>query len=139
MRKGIVAIVLVWGLVGYCHGQDWNQDLERLNQETHEGNTHAAAATGKAPFQPVQAVMNAALTVYQRVFSLQLSTNCIYELSCSRFSREAIRQYGPLKGVVLTADRITRCNGIHYNETSRLRRNAEGKVIDLPEAYTLRH
>ncbi|MEL6537601.1 MAG: membrane protein insertion efficiency factor YidD, partial [Bacteroidota bacterium] len=94
IRKGLVVVLLSVGLAGVSYGQDWQQDILRLS-EVHEGeHVHTAAEEAKPAFQPLKSVMNAALTVYQKVFSLQLSTNCIYELSCSRFSREAIRQYG---------------------------------------------
>lgn len=125
--------------VSVCSGQDQQKDLDQLIriQADPGGDVHDHAHE-KGKFQPVVWVMNAALTIYQTFFSRQLSTQCIYELSCSRFSREAIRQFGPIKGVFLTGDRLTRCNGIHYNETSRLRRNKEGKIIDVPEHYVLR-
>jgi putative membrane protein insertion efficiency factor len=35
---------------------------------------------------------------------------CRYQPSCSRYTEEAIREWGPWKGVVLGAKRILRCS-----------------------------
>ena len=35
---------------------------------------------------------------------------CGFRPSCSGYSREAVRKYGAVKGVIMTSDRLQRCN-----------------------------
>ena len=136
MNKWLLLCGLVFW-VGVAQAQ--NQDLALLRAHSEAQHSHTEeAAREKTGFRPGKMLLNGALTVYQSLFSRQLSTQCIYELSCSRFSREAVKTWGPLKAIVLSADRITRCNRIHYAETSKLQQNKEGKLVDTPDRYTLR-
>ena len=47
---------------------------------------------------------------YQRVLSPLLPRRCKYEPTCSRYATQAIEQYGILRGLVLAAWRLLRCN-----------------------------
>ena len=53
------------------------------------------------------------IRIYQRVISPLLPDACIYIPSCSQYAVEAIGKYGVLKGSVLAARRIGRCNSLH--------------------------
>jgi putative component of membrane protein insertase Oxa1/YidC/SpoIIIJ protein YidD len=63
-----------------------------------------------------------ALDLYKgNVSSLQGRRICNFNPSCSQFSRQAIERFGPAWGVLMTADRLERCNpyapsyiGSHY-------------------------
>jgi len=87
-------------------------------------------------YNPFSLSLNGMLTLYQKVVSPQLSSGCLYETSCSRFSRKAIRQFGPIKGVFLTADRLSRCNRISATTIHPIRISKEGKVKDEPLFYS---
>jgi putative membrane protein insertion efficiency factor len=50
------------------------------------------------------------IVVYQHVISPAIPQRCKYEPTCSRYGVEAIRQYGILRGLVLAAWRLLRCN-----------------------------
>lgn len=65
---------------------------------------------------------------YQKVLSPQIASNCIYEISCSRFSSLLVDEFGLIKGGFLSLDRITRCNRAHHAETSKLQKNPNGKI-----------
>lgn len=52
----------------------------------------------------------APITLYQRLISPLLPRRCKYEPTCSAYAVEAIRAHGPLRGVVLAAWRLLRCN-----------------------------
>jgi hypothetical protein len=52
----------------------------------------------------------AVLRLYQRVVSPALPATCKYHPSCSHYAVEAVRTYGVLRGVVLAAWRLVRCN-----------------------------
>jgi len=73
----------------------------------------AKAAAGSRPSPPVRAaraIAIAPLLIYRHVISPGLPRRCKYEPSCSRYALDAIREYGLLRGVVLAAWRVLRCN-----------------------------
>jgi uncharacterized protein len=48
---------------------------------------------------------------YQLFVSSQSVPTCNFTLSCSRFGTKAIQKYGPFCGILMTSDRLQRCNG----------------------------
>jgi uncharacterized protein len=58
----------------------------------------------------VSALLSAPIRLYQRVISPALPRTCKYHPSCSQYAIEALRRYGPLRGSVLAAWRVLRCN-----------------------------
>src|SRR5438445_2242963 len=73
-----------------------------------------------AQYNPVSLILKGALLGYQKILSQQLARNCPYEISCSNFSKQAIREFGVFKGVFISADRILRCNRIGFEDLSPL-------------------
>jgi putative component of membrane protein insertase Oxa1/YidC/SpoIIIJ protein YidD len=91
-------------------------------------------------YNPVSLVFGGLLLAYQKTISVQIGANCPYEINCSNFSRMCIRQYGLIKGIPLTADRLTRCTrlagfdfvkGVDYNSRTM-------KIYDHPNDYTFK-
>lgn len=73
------------------------------------------------------------IRLYQKFISSQDSPTCSFSPSCSRFGMACIQEYGVLRGVLLTADRLIRCNGSqsrHYHKDS-----VTGKYIDPVSDY----
>ena len=58
----------------------------------------------------VRAAARAPILAYQRVLSPALPRRCKYEPTCSRYALEAIGRFGVLRGGVLAAWRLLRCN-----------------------------
>lgn len=56
------------------------------------------------------AVLLAPLAFYQRFISAALPARCKYHPSCSAYAVEAIRELGPLRGLIVAAWRLARCN-----------------------------
>jgi uncharacterized protein len=52
----------------------------------------------------------APIVIYQRVISPALPRRCKYEPTCSAYAVQAIREFGILRGLVLAAWRLLRCN-----------------------------
>jgi len=74
--------------------------------------------------------------VYRSVISEQISANCAFDLTCSRFSANAYSQLNFFKASFLTFDRLTRCHPLISSETPPFLFNTKiGKVIDVPEMY----
>ena len=64
---------------------------------------------------------------YQLFISSQDMPVCNFKPSCSRFSQDAFKQTGFVQGLLLTSDRLQRCNGmpdmpLHYELLPKLRR-----------------
>lgn len=88
-------------------------------------------------YNPINLVFGGLLFLYQNTLSQQFSATCLYEPSCSEFSKQSIRKYGLLKGIFLSADRITRCNRIAATGIHPLRVE-NNKVADPIDFYQLR-
>ena len=74
------------------------------------------------------------IRLYQKFISSQDGPTCSFSPSCSRFGMACIQEYGVLRGVLLTADRLIRCNGSqsrHYHKDS-----VTGKYLDPVSDYT---
>jgi putative membrane protein insertion efficiency factor len=50
------------------------------------------------------------IRLYQRLMSPLMPARCKYHPTCSEYAVEAVRSYGVLRGSVLAAWRLLRCN-----------------------------
>jgi putative membrane protein insertion efficiency factor len=50
------------------------------------------------------------LHLYRRVISPLVRPHCRYTPSCSEYALDAVREYGVIRGAVLAAWRVMRCN-----------------------------
>jgi putative membrane protein insertion efficiency factor len=55
-------------------------------------------------------VVLAPIRFYQRFISPLFPRRCKYEPTCSAYAVEAVKAYGPARGVVLAGWRLLRCN-----------------------------
>lgn len=82
-------------------------------------------------YNPISLFLGSSLYMYQATISKQLSAKCLYDVSCSNYSKHVIHELGIIKGLSLSADRITRCNrlaaeDIHTHQINKITH----KVID---------
>lgn len=61
---------------------------------------------------PVSLAYGGTLYLYQNYISQHFSASCLYDPSCSDFSKQAVKEFGLIKGGLLTIDRLNRCNRI---------------------------
>lgn len=66
--------------------------------------------TPSALARVLRAFVLAPIVLYQKTISPALPRRCKYEPTCSRYAVDAIREYGILRGLVLAAWRVLRCN-----------------------------
>jgi uncharacterized protein len=76
----------------------------------------------------LRAVAVAPVRLYQRAISPALPQRCRYHPSCSEYAVQAVRRFGVLRGLVLAAWRLLRCNpwshgGVDFPEDQRLFRS----------------
>lgn len=57
-----------------------------------------------------QALLLAPIRLYQRLISPAIPPRCKYHPTCSAYAVQAIREVGPLRGTILAAWRLARCN-----------------------------
>jgi len=50
------------------------------------------------------------LHLYRRVISPALGPHCRYHPTCSEYALQAVREYGVIRGGLLAAWRVVRCN-----------------------------
>lgn len=86
-------------------------------------------------YNPVSLLFGGLLFTYQAVISSQISADCPYEVSCSAFSKQSIQEFGLIKGLALSADRLTRCTKLSAKDIHPLRINKNGSLIDFPFYY----
>jgi uncharacterized protein len=58
----------------------------------------------------MRAVVIAPIELYRRFISPAIPQRCKYEPSCSAYAVQAIRQFGILRGLLLSGWRLLRCN-----------------------------
>jgi putative membrane protein insertion efficiency factor len=58
----------------------------------------------------VRSILVAPVRAYQRFISPALPGRCKYHPTCSEYAVQAVRTYGVLRGIVLAAWRLLRCN-----------------------------
>ena len=58
----------------------------------------------------MRGVVVAPIRFYRRFISPALPRTCKYHPTCSEYAVEAVRTYGVLRGLVLAAWRLLRCN-----------------------------
>src|SRR5690606_22651711 len=85
-------------------------DRRRAPRARREGRARGAGVGRLGLMGVVRSIVIAPIRVYQRVISPALLRSCKYEPTCSHYAVEAIRTEGAVRGVILGAWRILRCN-----------------------------
>jgi putative membrane protein insertion efficiency factor len=76
------------------------------------------------------------LQAYKSFISSDLGSDCKFNPTCSAFSAAVIRQNGFLSGILLTADRLIRCNQeAEFEHSQHLINKQTGKIDDEVADY----
>jgi putative component of membrane protein insertase Oxa1/YidC/SpoIIIJ protein YidD len=75
-----------------------------------------------------QLALALAYAFYRNLLSSQDGDRCGFTPSCSRYAKLAIGRYGPVRGLIMAADRLQRCNGMGGSYYPRDR--ATGRLYD---------
>jgi putative membrane protein insertion efficiency factor len=89
-------------------------------------------------YNPLTIVFGSLMWTYQKVVSPQFSSSCLYSPSCSAYSIDLISDYGLVRGVVLSADRLMRCNRLALMDYRSWELDSKiGKIIESTNYYRL--
>lgn len=77
------------------------------------------ALNSKGP-GPVKAFFELLLMAYREGLSPVDGPSCPFHPTCSGFARQAIRSHGLATGILMTGDRLMRCNGSGHDRYTRI-------------------
>lgn len=111
---------LVFGLTSFAQAIDLSADLLLADsvskQQVHHSEKRIYIFKNRPKnfgnSNPVSLIYGGSLYVYQNFISQHFSADCLYDPSCSEFSKRAVKEFGLIKGGMLTVDRLDRCNRI---------------------------
>ncbi len=152
MRKSLTNIIPAIGLLswliifspGALHAADHQSDKDLIAARLEDSKPDKAGISFLQPASdrwmlrnnPVVLTFGGMMYVYQRFISPQLPSECLYHTSCSTFSKSLIGEYGLIRGMVATADRLMRCNRVAALDIHPLLIHQEsGKVIEEVDIY----
>lgn len=140
----IVFIVVFWNqnsILAQSTGNDFNlivrQDPRKV--EPHEHNV-AFGITNRNPwyikYNPITLGFSTLMFGYQKWISPQISANCYYEPTCSRYSVLLYKDLGIIRGTLATADRLMRCDRISATTFHPISINpVDGKIHESVARY----
>jgi putative membrane protein insertion efficiency factor len=96
--------------------------------------TNPLAALGRA----LREVILAPIQLYRHVISPALPNRCKYYPSCSAYAVQAVRELGIVRGTIVAAWRLARCNPWSHGGVDELadRRLFRDRAHDRPRAGT---
>lgn len=120
LNKILILLFCSISISSFAQSYDLKQDINLLMKSNEESNPDKTSRSfiykndsiWIHKLNPINLTFGTALFVYQNLISKHLSAGCLYSPTCSEFSKDAIREFGLLKGIVLSADRLTRCTRI---------------------------
>jgi len=88
-------------------------------------------------YNPVSIVFATLMYVYQKSISPQISAQCMFSPSCSEFSKCLIHDHGIVRGILGSADRLTRCTRISASTLYEYKISKDGKIWEKTDAYKI--
>lgn len=141
--KGLILFSFTYFTLSSALAQSIKNDLQIIeNHQWNSGDSYTISPMKInsthwfIKYNPVSLILTAFMFTYQKLISPQISADCLYTPSCSNFSKNAIQEFGILKGTALTADRLLRCNRISESNIHPQDINLQsGKAKDFPSRY----
>jgi len=152
LKRITLNITLVFSLT-FAYSQSPGNDLNliaKANQVKEEmrfynadyGNSSEFLSSEKKSIwhklNPLKYVFGSLMYMYQNLLSPQISSGCPYRLTCSNFGKRSIEKFGILKGVLLSADRLMRCNHGSISELPLVHIGKDYKIHDNPDWYKVK-
>jgi len=107
MVGGVVGVILARRVL-HSEGSIFRTDLEDERAPSGEESDNDSKDDSAKP--PVSSAMIATIGVYKNFISPLLPPACRFLPTCSQYGVQAIEEFGPTKGAILTAWRLMRCS-----------------------------
>ena len=120
-----------------CNAQSLESDVEHLTHYNYFVQEEIPKKKIKwfQAINPLYWVYKGSIGFYQKNISVQIAANCVFETTCSRFSKKLTEEFGVIGGTILSIERLSRCNRVTLVESSPLEKNEEGKIVEDIEDY----
>ncbi|GAA5035934.1 hypothetical protein GCM10011506_31540 [Marivirga lumbricoides] len=138
LNKAMIILLLYFAFGPFAHAQTFEDDLTLISNSTKDLETVHEETPKKSLLQkinPLRILYNGSLGFYQKNISVQIAANCVFAKTCSHFSKDLTNEFGILGGMVLSIDRLSRCNRISILETSPLNFDEKGKIKESVNDY----
>ena len=129
-------LIIFFQIVGYAVSSD--HDISELEFITSSNPLYSETTQKKSISYDLgifksKNLFISMIRIYQLFISTQDMPVCNFKPTCSQFGIEAIKRFGIIHGILLTSDRLQRCNGM---STSRYQiDHVTGKLIDPVKLY----
>ncbi|MDA3893158.1 MAG: membrane protein insertion efficiency factor YidD [Salinivirgaceae bacterium] len=143
----ILIMVMLFINASIVLAQNSSDDFNLLKENTPSGlhpHTHhvefgiANNRNAFIKYNPVTLSLSTLMFTYQKWVSPQVSSNCYFEPTCSRYSVLLFKQFGIVKGTLATADRLMRCDRISATTFHPISfSTVDGKIHETPNRYVL--
>jgi putative membrane protein insertion efficiency factor len=110
-RRIRLALCILLAVAGLAYGEG----AEPMSQAF----LNAQGSGGKGP-GPIKAFFSLLLGFYRLDLSPVDGPSCSFQPTCSGFAKDAIRKHGLAAGVMMTGDRLIRCNGFDKSDYPRV-------------------
>lgn len=118
--SSLCLFLLFFSIAGLAQSIDLSADLLLVDSVSKQQAQHSESRPYIFKNQPktfrnsnpVSLFYGGTLYVYQNFITQHFSADCLYDPSCSEFSKQSVKEYGLLKGGLLSFDRLSRCNRI---------------------------
>ncbi len=104
MRKFLVFFIILNIVISTLNAEfgPWGTTLVKKEKKIEKKNKIVTSTPGWVFIRFIR--------FFQVVISPQDGPNCRYQPTCSQYALICIRDYGPLIGLIMSADRYMRCN-----------------------------
>ena len=115
--------------------------VKEVNENAHIHNHYIRFMRSQSEnviirYNPLSLVFGGLMYTYQRFISPQLPSECLYVHNCSNFSKDLFYEYGLVKGLFTTSDRLLRCNRLSALDIHPLMIDENsGKVMESIDIY----
>ncbi len=147
MQRSLISFVILFCLLipRYSQAQLDSNDIKLIIEEDfHDARfdkrkiqyLFADFSNPLLKYNPLSLFFGSLMFTYQSVVSPQFSASCLFHTSCSHFSIQLIREFGLIKGIALSADRVSRCSRIAATDIHPLRvDDKSGKVLEDTDMF----
>jgi putative component of membrane protein insertase Oxa1/YidC/SpoIIIJ protein YidD len=137
--RSIVLGLFLYSAVLFSQSPPINDKIVKASFEDESG-----IKTGKRSFtvfhkkadyyNPINYIGATMLFVYQNVFSSQIQAECMYEISCSEFTKLSVQERGLMRGTLMGFNQLSECYGAALYEHPPLFINGRKIINSIDKA-----